>query len=138
MIDCTTMTLHERFVIANTLNRAMDDAGSAFFILEGLENLLTENDHFLQNPDPFMVIGILHSAKEAIRNAILSYVGITQESVCGTDFFAKDLAALQESMDAARTMKSMGELSLYYKDRAGIGNLPPEEALDKLIKGVSA
>lgn len=138
MIDCTTMTLHERFVIANTMNGVMDDAGSAFFTLEGLENLLTEDEHFSKNPDPFMVIGILHTAKEAIRNAILSYVAITQESVCGTDFFAKDLAALQQSMDAARIMKSLGELAMYCKDRAGVSHLPPEEALDRMIKGVSA
>ena len=140
MINCKTVTVKERFIISEALNRAVDDAGSAYFILKGMEERMVRPD-FCPEEEIFSMIGTLHAAAGMIHNLILSYAAtVTGESITGTDFFEGDLKDQQNSMYAYSTNKSLTDLLNCQKNctmRDRVKDLPAEEAVNECLKMMS-
>ncbi len=135
MIDCTPISNHERCMITEYFGNMMDDAGSAYFILRRLEEAIL-SPAFRFEEEQNETAAQLHAAAGMIHNLILSYVGMTRESIMGTDWFRIDLDRQADSMTAARSMSSLlGLLEAHPEKRTALSDLLPDQAIHELLKG---
>lgn len=134
MIDCEPITLHESFIICQAFDRSIEDAGSAYYLLRGLEDTMTASDY-----DPAIgvthAVGAIHAAAGMIHNLLLTYTALTGEDILSLGELLNDVKTQQESMDAAKVMSTLDKLALMCpRARTSISNLPPEEAIRILTK----